>query len=939
MKYVSLTPLALMIVLGCTALSVAAEGPSYADNIEPILRKYCVGCHNDTEPEGDLSLQSFDPQKTEISLGKLIQPGDAKNSHLMSVIRGTAEPKMPPEGEPTPSQNEIEALASWIDAGAVMSSKTDKWKLPVAPIQSESDVRPISAMAMSTDGKQIAVGRYGQAQIFNVSENGDFDLNNPQIEIDQLPGKVTAIHFDRSNHSVAIASGVTGVAGYAGLYSVKSGDLIRSFEGHNDILFDAEISPNGKYLATCGYDRKIVLWDIDSGEKLHELLGHNGAVYDVGFSPDSEFLVSGSADDTCKVWRVRDAMRLDTLPQPLKEIYCCSFSPDGKTIVASGADNNLRVWKFVSKDGPKINPMIRARFAHEGPVQRLLFNEDGSKLFTVGNDLAVKLWETADYTELKLWEDRPEVAMAACYHPASQTLFLGQMNGQVERIQWAAEKQSTNEPANVPVIAPMPIASTEMAAMEEKEGNNDPESAQTVAFPATIKGVIFNKEESPDIDFFRFSAKAGQTWVLETNAARQKSLLDSHISVYHTDGTPVERVRLQAIRDSYFTFRGKDDAISDDFRIFNWEEMKLNQYLYANGEVTRLWLHPRGPDSGFRVYPGQGSRWGFFDTTPLAHALGEPCYVVQPVPTGQAIVPNGLPVFTLYYENDDESRRTMGDDSRLFFTVPEDGDYLVKVRDVRGFEGENFHYELTARPRKQDFRVDNAFKDIKIGAESYREIRFRCTRMDNFDGPIMVTVEGLPETFSVTSPIIIEEGQIEAMGVLHAKKDAKTLTDDQMKNVKISASAVIEDETVSHDVAGFKKVEVRQETKLGLRIEPSEKGAQPIDTEGDGPLEFEIEPGQTIMLKVVADRRGEKGNISFGKEGAGRNLPFAVNVANLGLNGLMIMSDLDEREFFITADEVAEPTSRLFHLQTGSDGGHATQPILLHVRPSQDAPF
>ena len=57
--------------------------------------------------------------------------------------------------------------------------------------------------------------------------------------------------------------------------------------------------------------------------------------------------------------------------------------------------------------------------------------------------------------------------------------------------------------------------------------------------------------------------------------------------------------------------------------------MRINDYLYAGGEVVKFWLFPRGPDSGFVTYPGQGMRWGYFDTTPLAHALGEPCYIVD----------------------------------------------------------------------------------------------------------------------------------------------------------------------------------------------------------------------------------------------------------------------------------------------------------------------
>ena len=130
------------------------------------------------------------------------------------------------------------------------------------------------------------------------------------------------------------------------------------------------------------------------------------------------------------------------------------------------------------------------------------------------------------------------------------------------------------------------------------------------------------------------------------------------------------RVLLQAVRDSYFTFRGKDDTESGDFRVFNWQEMKLDEYLYSNGEVVKLWLYPRGPDSGFGTYPGQGSRWGYFDTTPLAHALGEPCYIVEPHPPGTKLVPNGLPVFPLNFENDDDSHRELGKDSRLLLHRP-----------------------------------------------------------------------------------------------------------------------------------------------------------------------------------------------------------------------------------------------------------------------------
>ena len=86
--------------------------------------------------------------------------------------------------------------------------------------------------------------------------------------------------------------------------------------------------------------------------------------------------------------------------------------------------------------------------------------------------------------------------------------------------------------------------------------------------------------------------------MLGVTAARSKSKHDSRIEVLDTAGAPLERVVLQAVRDSWFTFRGKDSNQSDDFRVQNWREMELDEYLYAGGEVVKLWHYPRAPDSG-----------------------------------------------------------------------------------------------------------------------------------------------------------------------------------------------------------------------------------------------------------------------------------------------------------------------------------------------------
>jgi hypothetical protein len=467
----------------------------------------------------------------------------------------------------------------------------------------------------------------------------------------------------------------------------------------------------------------------------------------------------------------------------------------------------------------------------------------------------------------------------------------------------------------------------------EREPNNESTLATELHPPVEVSGTIAGRTGGKaDVDFFRFSARAGETWVIEVDAARKGSKLDSFIEVLNSGGGRIERVRLQAVRDSYFAFRGKDDTQVGDFRLFNWEEMHLGEYLYANGEVVKLWLYPRGPDSGFVVYPGQGARWGYFDTTPLSHALGEPCYVVQPHPPGTDLIPNGLPFFSLYYENDDESHRELGRDSKLEFIAPADGQYLVKIGDVRGFEGADFKYTLKIRPPRPDFQVELQPPKTPIVPGGAQEFRVRAKRIDGFDGEIRLDVEGLPPAFFATSPLVIEKGQIEALGVIAARYGAAPPAPEAVKRIRVSAAATISDRVVTHPVSTIHSLKLAEKPGLLVQIVPSVDGPKPISLAPGRPPAYEIHPGQTITLRVKVERNGHSGPISLGNEGAGRNLPFGVIVDNLGLNGLLITEDQDERTFFVTADPSVRPQSRPFHLATSAAGGQSSQPVILQVR-------
>lgn len=913
------------LVIHLTLLGHAFSAPlDYHTDVAPLLRDYCSGCHNDFDLEGDFSVETFAAlmKGGETEEETIVAPGKPDASFLLRTIRHTADPAMPPKKEPQPTAEEVAVIEKWIQQGAKGPSANADVSIlstltvpEIAP--SGKAATPITAAEYSPEGRFFARAKFGVVELENV-KSGEIVRRFPVED-----GKVNAVHFSSDGKLLVTASGITGLKGVATIWEVATGKEIRRIgeESHRDILFDAEFSPDGKLLATAGYDRVIRLWDVETGKYQRQFPSHNGAVFDLAFSPDGKVLASASGDSTGKIWHVESGKRLDTLNQPQGEQFGIDFTPDGKFIVGVGADNKIRLWRFLSKEKPRINPVIHARFGHEDSIVDMAISPDGKWLATASADRALKLWSLPALQQAESYGEQADVVEALAFLPDSMTFTAARMDGSAGDFEVSAPAEIAKKPekaTEAPVVA---ATGGEIKILKESEAG----PMQELTKPSRIDGVIAKSEE---VDEYVFQAKAGEEWVFEIDAQKSESELDSKIAVLDAKGDPVERVVLQAVRDSWLTFRGKDSKTSGDFRVHNWMEMELNELLYVNGEVVKLWHYPRGPDSGFLVYPGFGERHTLFDTTPMAHPVGQPCYIVRAIPAGAEPSPNGLPVYRLYYENDDESRRMSGADSKLSFVAPEDGEYRITVTDVRGSGGEKFHYKLTARNPDPGFSVAVGGKDPKVSPGSGKELSFTAKRTDGFSGPIDIVVEGLPDTLSVTSPLTIQRGQDRAFGMLSATKDFAGLSEEEAKKVKVIAKAKVGGEIVEKPLGDLGKLEKGPEPKMLVSIEPDGENGKVGE---DGILEFTMHPGETITARVVVDRLGFKPRIDFGKEDSGRNFPHGVYVDNIGLNGLMIPEGKSEQRFFITASEVVEPTSRMIHLRSTSQGKEGSQPVRLRV--------
>lgn len=466
-------------------------------------------------------------------------------------------------------------------------------------------------------------------------------------------------------------------------------------------------------------------------------------------------------------------------------------------------------------------------------------------------------------------------------------------------------------------------------------GSSTLAKAQPVAVPITINGRLWEREDHATRNtrhaslshYFRFPAQKGRTLILEVTARRLGSPLDSEIEVLDGRGRPVERAVLRAVAQTELVLSDRDSA-SGGFRLQSWESLRANDYLLAGREVVRVLRLPLGPDEDVSLRTFRGQRLGYFGTTPEFHSVGSPVFKVEVHPPGSIFSPNGYPLTRLYYRNDDGGP-LYGKDSYLEFTPPADGDYIVRLTDARGAQGEEFAYRLNIRPPRPDYRIAHspAHPNLPKGGAALVEIS--CERYDGFDGPIEVRLESLPPGFTATRTTI-EAGENSATLLLTAAPDAVSPTSPSPLlrkegaaggDFRVVATASIQGREV------VRTIEPESGVRL-LTIMPAPDILVSTDRQ-----EVTIRPGGKAAVEARIDRQGDFGaRVPIEV----RNLPFGVRVLDVGLNGVLVTEQESARRFVLYCEPWVKPQTRPFYVLGNVEGGVANgaRPLLLRVEPA-----
>ena len=235
---------------------------------------------------------------------------------------------------------------------------------------------------------------YEQTPILSAAQMRELKKNLPPYPLERTLARTLSGHKSVVTRMAFLPNGQIlasiSADGMLNLWSVETGEKIKSLASQGDSFGAFALSNDGSILAKSGPGNSIALYNLVENRTLAILKGHKDLINQIVFSPEDTHLVSVADDRTLILWDVKTTKIVTRAENFDDSVLAADFSPGGSLLVTGDGSGAIKHWS-----NPSIKELVKIQGNKVGEeVTSIVFSPNGKWIATAGSAGFLKLWTT-----------------------------------------------------------------------------------------------------------------------------------------------------------------------------------------------------------------------------------------------------------------------------------------------------------------------------------------------------------------------------------------------------------------------------------------------------------------------------------------------------------------------------------------------------------------